>query len=260
MRARVRIGCCGFAGSMADYFRKFKVVEVQQTFYRLPEERTLLRWRSTAPRDFEFTVKAYQAITHPRTSPTWRRAGVTLPEKLSDQIGLLRPTNENFEAWKRTRVAMGKLKSKICVVQCPPSFIATDENINSMTIFFSKIERKGIDIAWEPRHESWFRNPKKVRELADSLSLVHVVDIFKREPLSNHPIAYVRLHGLGKETNYSYKFTEQDLENLRSRILGLAGRKKEVYVFFNNITMREDGLAFKRLLETIYAWGDCGLS
>jgi len=37
---KVKVGCCGFAGSMKDYFRKFKIVEVQQTFYRLPKEKT----------------------------------------------------------------------------------------------------------------------------------------------------------------------------------------------------------------------------
>lgn len=45
----VKVGCCGFPGGMAAYFREWEVVEVQQTFYRPPELRTARRWRETAP-------------------------------------------------------------------------------------------------------------------------------------------------------------------------------------------------------------------
>jgi uncharacterized protein YecE (DUF72 family) len=56
---RVKIGCCGFAVGMKDYFRQFKLVEVQQTFYKIPRLETALRWREAAPTDFEFTLKAW---------------------------------------------------------------------------------------------------------------------------------------------------------------------------------------------------------
>lgn len=59
---------------MKDYFKQFKLVEVQQTFYKLPKLETALKWRGTAPSDFEFTLKASQLITHPAASLTYRRA------------------------------------------------------------------------------------------------------------------------------------------------------------------------------------------
>ncbi len=47
--AGVRVGCCGFAQARAAYFRRFALVEVQQTFYHPPGLDTLRRWRVAAP-------------------------------------------------------------------------------------------------------------------------------------------------------------------------------------------------------------------
>ena len=69
---RVKVGCCGFPRGMKDYFSHFRLVEVQQTLYKMPKLETALRWRQQAPSDFNFTVKAWQLITHPATRPTYR--------------------------------------------------------------------------------------------------------------------------------------------------------------------------------------------
>ena len=75
---RIKVGCCGFSSSRKDYFSQFKLVEVQQTFYKMPRLETALRWRGEVPADFEFTLKAWQLITHPPTSPPYRKAGIKL--------------------------------------------------------------------------------------------------------------------------------------------------------------------------------------
>jgi len=89
---RVRVGCCGFPVSRKRYYESFRVVEVQQTFYKLPSRETLERWRREAPPDFEFTVKAWQVVTHPPSSPTWRKAGLKPEPGKEDRYGFLRPT------------------------------------------------------------------------------------------------------------------------------------------------------------------------
>lgn len=60
----IKIGCCGFAMGQQEYFRQFQVVEIQNTFYRLPRLATAEKWRRAAPPSFEFTMKAWQLITH----------------------------------------------------------------------------------------------------------------------------------------------------------------------------------------------------
>jgi len=76
---------------MKGYFGRFGLVEVQQTFYKMPKLETAARWRQQAPSDFEFTLKAWQLITHPSVSPTYRRAGIEIPSDLKDRYGFLDP-------------------------------------------------------------------------------------------------------------------------------------------------------------------------
>ena len=67
----IKVGLCGFTVGMAQYPRYFPVVEIQQTFYQPPEDKTLRCWRANAPPDFEFTLKGWQLITHTSTSSTY---------------------------------------------------------------------------------------------------------------------------------------------------------------------------------------------
>ena len=101
-RQGAKVGCCGFATRQREYYRLFRVVELQSTFYKLPQTETAERWRSEAPSNFEFCLKSWQVITHPATSPTWRRMSkVSLPPNRT-KYGHLRPTSQNFEAWEKT--------------------------------------------------------------------------------------------------------------------------------------------------------------
>jgi len=79
--AGLRVGCCGFPLSLRRYAEDFAVVEVQQTFYQPPALHTIEKWRGAVPGGFEFTLKAWQLITHEASSPTYRR----LREQLSQQ-------------------------------------------------------------------------------------------------------------------------------------------------------------------------------
>jgi len=86
-RMAVRVGCCGFSMARVEYYRRFPVVEIQQTFYNLPRIATAERWCREAlacrprngPADFEFTMKAWQLITHEASSPTYRRLRKAIP-------------------------------------------------------------------------------------------------------------------------------------------------------------------------------------
>ena len=52
------------AEMLAWYAQHFSTVEINNTFYRLPTEDALLRWRQVAPPGFTFSVKASRFITH----------------------------------------------------------------------------------------------------------------------------------------------------------------------------------------------------
>jgi uncharacterized protein YecE (DUF72 family) len=84
----IKVGCCGFPCSRKRYYENFDVIEIQKTFYNPPRIETAEKWRSDAPKNFEFTLKAWQLITHPKESPTYRKAKLNLSE--------IRGREENF--------------------------------------------------------------------------------------------------------------------------------------------------------------------
>lgn len=247
----IKVGCCGwgfFKGGLKAFMQSFPLVEVQQTFYKLPMVKTAERWRAEAPKGFEFTVKAWQAITHLPSSPTWRRSGIKLTEELKDKYGWLRPTRENLEAWRKTKEICEALEARICLIQCPPNFKYTKENVANMRRFLGKIDRGGLELAWEPRGD-WKEYPKEIERLCEELGLIHVVDPLRREPLSKHPIAYLRLHGLNpREYDYRYDYSKAELKRLASKVKGLEREHREVYVMFNNTELYKNAKEFMELL------------
>src|SRR6218665_787952 len=46
------------------YLEHFDTVEINNSFYRLPTEKALLKWKQSVPENFTFAVKARRFITH----------------------------------------------------------------------------------------------------------------------------------------------------------------------------------------------------
>jgi uncharacterized protein YecE (DUF72 family) len=238
---RVLVGCCGFPIARARYQAEFPVVEVQQTFYQLPRPGTARRWREEAPSGFRFAMKAWQLITHPPSSPTYRRLREPLPGP-PDAFGWFRPTPEVREAWRRTLEVARELGAEVVVLQCPASFTPTDPHVADLRAFCSAAPRDGVVLAWEPRG-AW--PLRLVEELCRELDLVHCVDPFVAREVPG-PLAYYRLHGRG---GYRYRYTDDDLAELRRRCLAALGAgAREVWAMFNNVAMLEDARRFRALL------------
>jgi len=233
----IKLGCCGFPIARKRYYRQFKAVEVQKTFYQPPKPETAQRWREEAPEDFEFTIKAWQLITHPPQSPTYRRTKVEIPPSKRENYGYFRPTEEVFYAWEKTRRIAQALKAKLIIFQCPASFKPTPENIGNMEDFFTKAERGGLLFGWEPR-EKW--KNQEIEGLCRSHDLLHIVDPFKSKVVYGS-IHYFRLHGIG---GYRYKYSPEELLQLREW-----AKERPTWVMFNNVYMLDDALRFSQILK-----------
>jgi len=210
----IKIGCCGFAASQQEYFRLFKLIEIQNTFYQLPRLQTAEKWRNAAPPGFEFTLKAWQLITHEPSSPTYRRLKARIGPEKYDHYGRFRATPEVLEAWSKTAMFAHTLGASLIVFQCPASFKPTKENADHMRRFFN------------------------------TMALIHCVDPFKNHPLYGD-FQYFRLHGL---TGYNHQYTDEELERLDKWV-----GNKPTYVLFNNNAMKEDALRFKARREGGYS-------
>jgi uncharacterized protein YecE (DUF72 family) len=236
----VHIGCCGFPQAKKKYYEHFDLVEIQKTFYQLPRVKTAQSWRMEAPASFEFTLKAWQLITHRPSSSTYRHLTSPIDESKKDRYGSFKPTDEVFEVWEKTREVANALDSEIVVFQTPPSFGPTSKNISNLREFFDKCQRDKLLLGWEPRGE-W--SPDEAGRLCHELGLIHVVDPFTcREKAGN--IIYWRLHGIG---GYRHRYTNEELAKLISFLR--KSRKQKAYILFNNINMWEDALRLQALWE-----------
>jgi len=233
---RAKIGCCGFPRGMKKYYSQFKLVEVQRTFYKMPRLETAQRWRQEAPADFEFTLKAWQIITHPPTSPTYRKAGIKILSGSEDNYGFFKPSDEVYEAWEETMRFAQALEAKVIVFQCPPSFKETPENLANMRRFFKSVKDSGFLFVWEPRG-GW--NEPTIKALCSELGLVHCVDPTEKDPLYGEP-RYFRLHG---GPHYQHRYSEDELRRIKDKV-----KDRETYVLFNNLNMYHDALALDRLM------------
>ncbi|MCM8757956.1 MAG: DUF72 domain-containing protein, partial [Candidatus Omnitrophica bacterium] len=205
----LKIGCCGFPIGREEYFKYFSIVEIQKTFYQIPQEKIAIKWRKEAPLDFEFSLKAYQLITHPASSPTYKKLKIKI--KNEKNYGFFRPTDEVYMAWEETKKIAQILKAKIILFQSPASFKPEKENVDNLKKFFKKIKCKDHIFVWEPRGQ-W--NKSLIKNLCDELDLVHCVDPFKDSPVYGK-IRYFRLHGV---KGYNYRYSDEELKYLKKII------------------------------------------
>jgi uncharacterized protein YecE (DUF72 family) len=115
---------------LAYYAERFGTVEVNNSFYRLPERPTFERWREQTPPGFVVTVKASRFITHMKR--------LRDPE---EPVGLL---------WERA-TGLGDRLGPI-LFQLPPRFPVEIERLRELL----QVLPKGMQPAFEFRDRSWY--------------------------------------------------------------------------------------------------------
>jgi uncharacterized protein YecE (DUF72 family) len=236
---RLKVGTCGFGLGKFDYAQAFSTVEIQHTFYQPPQLATLARWRALMPADFEFTLKAWQLITHDPKSPTYRRLKRKLSEAEKQEAGYFRSSAIVSEAWETTLASAKALGAKTILFQCPASFKQNQENIARLEKFFSVIARQDLNLCWEPRG-NW--DAGVVSSICAALDLWQVVDPFVCKSVTPDKF-YFRLHG---RDGWRYQYESNELDELAATVR----KQKAGYVVFNNGRMTEDALRFSKLLTT----------
>jgi uncharacterized protein YecE (DUF72 family) len=238
----VCVGVCGFCRRQAELFTQFRTLELQQTFYWPPQLKTAERWRRSAPSDFVFTLKAFQAITHPYNERTYRKAKFSKAEL--EQCGGFRDTPVIRAAWETTRTLAEAVEASFVLFQCPPSMVATEESVSNASHFFDWAKRGKLKFAWEPRHASW--TDELIAEMCWKFDLVHTVDPLERASVWGEP-HYYRLHGktLGHyRYGYNYPYSDAELREIKRRV-----GPGPAYCMFNNMQMAVDAERFERLLQ-----------
>jgi uncharacterized protein YecE (DUF72 family) len=237
------VGTCGFAERQARTFADFRILEVQRTFYQPPKVATAEGWRARAGEDFVFTVKAWQLITHPASSPTYRRLTEDLSAQALAEAGDFRCNGLTRMAWERTRAIAKALGARAVLFQMPKRFAPSTENLRRMSRFMESLDRGRLRLLFEPRGEAW--DDATVRAVVADLDLVHVVDPFLRRPVGRG-LRYYRLHGR-PAYHYHYRYTDQDQAELEHAL----SRAWPNWVLFNNDHMAEDARRFIQRLGNL---------
>jgi uncharacterized protein YecE (DUF72 family) len=204
----------------------FRACELNFTYYRLPDARTLQRMAEKVPEDFLFTLKATRTLTHQREKAT--------REELAQ-----------FRAGIEPLLSGGKLG---CILaQFPYSFHATSENRD-----FLRWLRDGfgeLPLAVEFRNSRWL--------IEDTFALLRELDLgycCVDEPqlrglippmaqVTSRKAAYVRFHGRNAEKwwkhdhaweRYDYSYSDKELLEWVPKIKDLSEEAEMVYCFANN--------------------------
>ena len=193
------------------YAQHFNTVEINNTFYKMPVEKTLQNWYDITPADFVFSLKGFRYITHQK--------------KLSYDNDLL----DYVDQFLRTASTL-KEKSGPILWQFPGSF---KMNIPKLEKFCTLLSHD-FDHVFEFRDVSWFTLGvyEVLEKYRHSLCIVsapgNIPEVFK----ATSPTAYVRFHG--KFSWYNDLYNEQDLQWWKRELELLPAQK--LYAFFNNDT------------------------
>lgn len=187
------------------YTDHFETVELNASFYRLPNPKTFENWKTRTPDNFLWSVKASKYITHTR--------------RLKDPE----------EPLKRLYDAAAGLGEKLGVIlmQLPPNLVFEE------TLFRDFCASLNTDIrhALEIRHDSWL-NDNAYDMLNEFNMALCISDTAGRYPYAEEitaDFAYVRLHGSQKL--YASGYREDELQAWAKKIKSW---KRDTFIYFDN--------------------------
>jgi uncharacterized protein YecE (DUF72 family) len=244
------------------YAARFRVVEVDATYYALPSARNAVAWVERTPDDFLFGVKAFSAMTgHPVEPKRLDRDLVAaLPPAMqrarSIVAGILPPEIDD-EIWRRFRDNLTPLrkadKLAYVLLQMPPWFAPSDETRAHLERMVTRLG--DLRCAIEFRESGWLA-PDQAETTLGWLQRRKLAYVCVDEPqgtrasvppiaeATSNDLAVVRFHGRRVETwtrpgvstteRFQYRYATDELSEWVPRIHALARRTSRVLALMNN--------------------------
>ena len=195
------------------YARHFNTVELNVSFYRLPDKEVFKSWHRRTPNDFSFAVKGSRFITHIKRLKDCR-------EPLSRLMDHASPLKE---------------KLGVFLWQLPPRFRFEKERLEKFCVLLSTLPRsRRLRHAFEFRNESWFCQDaiRILEEFNFALCIAHGSGL-PLAPQLTSDFAYLRLHG--GEVLFASNYSDRELKAWAEKI-GEWKKKncKTIFGYFNN--------------------------
>jgi uncharacterized protein YecE (DUF72 family) len=193
------------AEMLAYYAKHFDIVELNNTFYKLPTEEAVISWRDSTPPNFRFAMKGSRFLTHMK--------------KLAD-------TGRGIDRFFSCAELLDKKLGPI-VFQLPPKWTV---NVERLRDFLAALPR-GHRYAFEFRNETW--NDKAVLDVLRKFNAAYCIFELSgfRSPLEiTADFTYIRLHG--PDGAYQGSYDDRSLRAWARRLR--EWNLRESYVFFDN--------------------------
>lgn len=190
------------------YASLFSSIEINASFYRMPNPRTLIKWSTEVPDEFVFSFKLIKDVSHAQK-----------------QQFDLRPIPEFMNA-------ISAMPKRGCLlVQLPPKF---GPDVMQLTALLIELQAYGWPVAVEFRNPDWYNDA--VFDLLSEFDAAMVIhDMRKSAPpmiITSSKIVYIRFHG--PEGGYRGSYADDYLYEYASYIREWTEEGKTVYCYFNN--------------------------
>lgn len=240
------------------YAQHFEMVEVNSTFYSVPEPRMVERWCAATPNDFTFDVKLHQLFSFHST-----RAKLLPPDLQrraeTDVRGNVRSTPDLQDALlkiflRSISTLRDAEKLGVLLLQLSPSFSPRKHELGELERLIEMLS--GYELAIEFRNRNWAIGDQ-LDSTIDFLRKHHAIFVNVDAPVSDHfmvmpsdvdevtnsQVAYLRLHGrdakayvTGKTVaaRFDYDYSDGEIAETAKRSTKLAREARELHVIFNN--------------------------
>jgi uncharacterized protein YecE (DUF72 family) len=246
------------ADRLSWYAQHFGMVEVNSTFYSVPDPILVRRWCDVTPQDFVFNIKLHQLLSYHSTPAKLlppalqkklrleKNAKVGLTSATRDE--LLRAFAPSLEVLRRAK------KLGVLLLQLSPAFSPRAHKLIELD---NLLQLTGdFRVAVELRNRNWVEGEERKKTL-DFLRERNAIFVNVDAPpekhftimpneltaITNSNTAYLRLHGrdsraytTGKTVaaRFNYNYSDTEIEEVAERSKELARAAKEVHVIFNN--------------------------
>lgn len=245
------------------YSSQFSVVEVDGTYYSLPERSTAQLWAERTPANFTFHVKAHALLTGQPTEVSRLPVGLVeaLPADVARKTKIYAkdlPHEVNDAVWTNFTDALSPLsevgKLGGILLQYPKWFLPNPENKDLLAE--AALRLAGTPATVELRNAMWFGSAKATAWTLDmlrDLGLTHVMvdgpqgldsSVPAVPAVTTPQLAMIRLHGRRAATweapnvptveRYRYLYSPEELSTWMPLIESAATEATRTIVFFNN--------------------------
>ena len=233
------------ADELAYYAEHFDTVEVNSSFYRLPDPAVTRRWVARTPSRFDFCLKLFQKFTHPAmylkgSAAPAGDAATSIPAVTVADVDAFRQAMDPL-------ASAGKLGALL--VQFPPGFRYGDDARDYLAWLMQSFS--AYPLAVELRHRSWSDHEQEVLALLNARRAAWVqIDEpkFRFSIQQSHlpnlgSLYYMRLHGRNAEKwwthehpdeRYNYLYSPAEIDGFADTVSRVRQLVQRIYVFMNN--------------------------